>query len=426
MQEIIEYLRGENYDTAIVLLRQALLESPSPQKKFFLGQALMGKQCWNEAIVAFQSCLTEPEPIASKAQCNIALCEVNKGNLQIAAEGLSQIYHPRASDEIIINYAGVLYKMGQAKEAYLVLDKAVDRLKHTIAYHTLGSAALDIGYAERAQQAFEASVACGDNIDSYIWLAALEVDRGAFDVAINRLEKALEIDVKVPYAHFLLAALYDEIQQPHSSMEHFRALSFVEHRPWIESWNYISSIRSPQSKHLGSTQKGFRTIPPLIDGLCLELGVRFGNSLRLLHEHCGRAWHGFDTFAGLPEVWHGVASGSYSTYGRRPVLDGDISLYEGLFCDTLPNFMAKHHGPVALLHIDCDLYSSTRDGLMLLGPWIVPGTILIFDELIMNAHWQEDEFKAFEEARKHFGWKVSLHAFSLFSDQVIFVVEDTV
>ena len=28
---------------------------------------------------------------------------------------------------------------------------------------------------------------------------------------------------------------------------------------------------------------------------------------------------------------------------------------------------------------------------------IVPGTIIVFDEYMMNPHWMEDEYKAFQE-----------------------------
>ena len=94
-----------------------------------------------------------------------------------------------------------------------------------------------------------------------------------------------------------------------------------------------------------------------------------------------------------------------------------------MFSETLPIFLKENEGPVSILHVDCDLYSSTIDGLMALGPRIVEGSILIFDEFIMNAHWEKDEYKAFVEAQKYFGWKTSMHSFSLFSDQVVLKIE---
>ena len=49
------------------------------------------------------------------------------------------------------------------------------------------------------------------------------------------------------------------------------------------------------------------------------------------------------------------------------------------------------------MHIDCDLYSSTRTVLSLLEPRIVPGTIIVFDEYLNYPGWQAHEKRAFAE-----------------------------
>jgi hypothetical protein len=46
------------------------------------------------------------------------------------------------------------------------------------------------------------------------------------------------------------------------------------------------------------------------------------------------------------------------------------------------------------LHIDCALYSSTACVLRLVAERIVPGTVILFDELIGYPGWQEGEYKA--------------------------------
>ena len=53
--------------------------------------------------------------------------------------------------------------------------------------------------------------------------------------------------------------------------------------------------------------------------------------------------------------------------------------------------------PIALLHVDCDLYSSTVTILNELKDNIVPGTVIVFDEYINYPGWQLDEFKAWKE-----------------------------
>ena len=51
----------------------------------------------------------------------------------------------------------------------------------------------------------------------------------------------------------------------------------------------------------------------------------------------------------------------------------------------------------AFVHIDCDIYSSTRDIFRALAPRIVVGTVLVFDEYFNYPDWQQHEFKAFQE-----------------------------
>ena len=50
-----------------------------------------------------------------------------------------------------------------------------------------------------------------------------------------------------------------------------------------------------------------------------------------------------------------------------------------------------------MLHVDCDLYSATRTIFAELGDMLQAGNIVIFDEFINYAGWQEGEYKAFIE-----------------------------
>lgn len=51
---------------------------------------------------------------------------------------------------------------------------------------------------------------------------------------------------------------------------------------------------------------------------------------------------------------------------------------KGWFDETLPKFAAEVEGPAAFLHVDCDLYSSTRTVFEALGDRVVPGTVIVF------------------------------------------------
>ena len=86
-------------------------------------------------------------------------------------------------------------------------------------------------------------------------------------------------------------------------------------------------------------------------GHWMEFGVREGTTIEQFLTYRPTAHiHGFDSWQGLPEAWK-----------------------------------VTHSGPIQLLHVDGDLYSSARTVLTKLNDRIVPGTVIIFDEI---ANWR--------------------------------------
>ena len=137
------------------------------------------------------------------------------------------------------------------------------------------------------------------------------------------------------------------------------------------------------------------------DGLHLEFGVYKGDSInRFAGLSPDVIWYGFDSFEGLPEAWTlGAKKGAFSVGGRRPPVRSNVRLIKGFFDDTLPGFIGEHRGAkIALMHVDCDLYSATKTIFANVADMLAPGTIIIFDELI-NYHGGREvgEFKAFME-----------------------------
>ena len=144
---------------------------------------------------------------------------------------------------------------------------------------------------------------------------------------------------------------------------------------------------------------GFALSEAPAEGLVTEFGVAKGASLRHLAGLTPRTVHGFDSFQGLPSGWAGTAegAGAFSTKGRLPKVPANARLHVGWFDATLPAFLAGNPGPVALLHVDCDIYASTRTIFALLRDRIVPGTVIVFDEYFNYPGWRGHEFKAFQE-----------------------------
>lgn len=131
-------------------------------------------------------------------------------------------------------------------------------------------------------------------------------------------------------------------------------------------------------------------------GLYLEFGVGRGKSIRWIASHADRAVHGFDSFEGLPEYWHGNPAGTFAQK-KPPKVPGNVTFHVGMFDETIVKFLAEHADPVSLLHVDCDLYSSTVTVFDALGPRLQPGAVVLFDEYYNFPRWQEHEFRAFQE-----------------------------
>ena len=136
------------------------------------------------------------------------------------------------------------------------------------------------------------------------------------------------------------------------------------------------------------------------EGLILEFGVATGNTTNIIANTAKpRTVHGFDSFEGLPEDWSGHVEtrGAFSRNGALPKVLENVRLYKGWFSESLPEFLKNNTGLVAFLHIDCDLYSSTRDVLQLLKDRLQTGTIIEFDEYFNYPNWQQHEYKAWQE-----------------------------
>lgn len=127
----------------------------------------------------------------------------------------------------------------------------------------------------------------------------------------------------------------------------------------------------------------------------LEFGVFQGESLRSwcrLNQNAESRFVGFDSFEGLPEDWTPEKrAGTFKT-DLPSIDDSRCRLVKGLFQDSLYPFLDGFRPRGRLVvHIDCDLYSSALFCLAALNCWLIPGSIVIFDEF----YDLENEFAAF-------------------------------
>lgn len=217
-------------------------------------------------------------------------------------------------------------------------------------------------------------------------------------------------------------------------------------RRLLEAIEFIAGRRDAEPDHQGPDWEGLRTLlaepgrpkwfgdnVALLRHACsqapehgalIECGVYHGRTVTLLANWAsGRQVHGFDSFQGLPEAWSASEpAGSYSTGGQLPAVPETVQLVPGWFAETLPEFAATLEAPIALLHVDCDLYRSAVDVLDALGPKLAPGSIVVFDEYTGYAGWREHEYRAWQEHLRATGTRARLIGAQLLGQSAAFEI----
>ena len=165
-----------------------------------------------------------------------------------------------------------------------------------------------------------------------------------------------------------------------------------------------------------------------VPGDILEFGVFAGASLALLalsqHRHphgLPRRVVGFDSFNGLPathdphpvwregafgvnEWWHPtlpigapVAPDAVHDLFRACALP-EPTVVDGAFVDAVPRVVPRDVGAAAIVHLDCDLYESTRDALAGVADVLQDGTMLLFDDwFLYHGNPERGEARALRE-----------------------------
>lgn len=153
-------------------------------------------------------------------------------------------------------------------------------------------------------------------------------------------------------------------------------------------------------------------------GLALEFGVFTGTTLKIIATGRRGGVYGFDSFDGLPEDWRtGFRTGTFGEATAPEVSGAEIVV--GLFADTLPRFLDEHPGPVDLLHVDADLYSSAACVLRHVGPRLRPGSVVVFDEFFNYPGWEQHEARAWQEYVAAHRVEFRYEAYTIDHEQVV-------
>lgn len=128
----------------------------------------------------------------------------------------------------------------------------------------------------------------------------------------------------------------------------------------------------------------------------------------------------FDSFQGLPqtnEVEDGIfKTGEFSTSREDFVKiikqktkfnENDINIIEGFYDTSLTADLQSKMPKIGMLHIDVDLYSSTKDILKFTKPLLVNGSVVLFDDWycfkpgIKNSHGEQKAVNEFLDINKN-------------------------
>ena len=148
----------------------------------------------------------------------------------------------------------------------------------------------------------------------------------------------------------------------------------------------------------------------LKDGFAFEFGVFQGETLHRIYltfnDLIPGPIAGFDSFEGLPDAWADSNKGRFALNSNttRKLIERfqhtKVQLVKGFFQHSLPGFIVKHSlifkkQPATLIHFDGDMFISTIIPFTLLTNNIMPGSLLMFDELWGYNTYQEHEILAY-------------------------------
>ena len=133
------------------------------------------------------------------------------------------------------------------------------------------------------------------------------------------------------------------------------------------------------------------------DLLCTEFGVFSGGTMHVMATARPRATIiGFDSFEGLPDKWRNdFEKGAFNLDGQIPIIPSNSAVFRGWFDETVPRFKKLiGNRRIDLMHMDADMYVSTKIALDGLRDNIREGTYVVFDELLNYPGFEEHELKA--------------------------------
>ena len=372
------------------------------------GNTLKGLGRLDGALASYNQAI-ELKPDFAEAHSNLGVTLKELGRLDDAKASYAQAI------ALKVDYAEAHYNLGNTLKELGILDKALASYKQAIAlkvdyaeaHSNLGNTLQELGRLDEALASYNQVIALKPDYAEAYW--NLHGIQKTIKGAEHWIDKCLEVDQNFVKARLTKAAL--RFYRGDKSDFNNLMQSELKQHPYMRSFAWAFSL--PKLPELHFEKRYFfdaivkKSIP---EKPFYEFGVWRASSFKYLIKAFKKGY-GFDTFTGLPEDWdvgsHIEKKGMYTSDGNVPKIKGGEFIV-GKFEDTLPVFFSESRPIASVINFDADLYSSTICALNFSKSVMDKDTILIFDELIINESWEQDEFKALNEfcSINHYSYEV--------------------
>ena len=409
--ELMERSLADDYDSLEV--RVALVAS-----YIGLGRLRLAEQAVEEAMERYGN--------DDALKRNAATVYSLLGNSDAAATLLESLVTDYANDTNLRAQLGWAYywsgrPFDSAKEFLRILRRGVFTSGVSLG---LGLASMELGSMNRARGCLARCLNADEELaGAHFSLGLLAIDEERYDIAASHFARYGQEAREDELARFYLSFLR-QWREPSSTVAvgSFPPGSKHVRECWEATSQFIYDNRHAELRITGTRVRGLiwaMELASSVSGLVMEFGVWNGASINILASQTDSTVHGFDTLEGLPTAWGSVGQGAYTANGQVPRVRHNVDIHPGLFADTVKRFMSEYNAPVSMAHIDCDLYSSTRDVLESIESYLVTGSVLVFDEFLMNETWKDDEYRAFVECVSRCGLSFKYLLLSPFTKQAI-------
>ena len=316
------------------------------------------------------------------------------------------------------NLGNPLKELGRLEEAEVCYKQAIVlKPDFAAAHYNLGNTLQELGRLDEAEASYNQAIALKpDFIDAFWDLSSCQK---TIQGSEHWIDKCLIANTNHVKAKLTKAAL--RFYQGDSNIFDSLMQSEFKQHPFMRSFSWAFSLPNLPELHFNKwcffdaiIKKSIKSKP------FYEFGVWRASSFKYLIKVFNKGY-GFDTFSGLPEDWdvgsHVEKKGAYTSDGNVPDIKGGEFIV-GKFEDTLPVFFSESRPMASVINFDADLYSSTICALNFSKSVMDKDTILIFDELIINESWEQDEFKALNEFCSINNCSYEVVAISFFTKQV--------